>query len=228
MKQLSNRIKLIIGLIIAIPYISLAQWCEVPQQGFCPGNHFTNGDFEIITGDPAPATSDDIDLATGWGPVWQGSGSLADLFCEGTGPIGTPPTPLTGNYGGMWITNSNDISNVYREGMFNSLASPIANSSGSYSFSFDVANLTTTTTNPVEIGIYGVFYDPGTTPLPLNPISIHNPTNPNLFGPANTVLLGTVPVTGSWSNTWSSQTVSFNSSMVNSTRQSSTSLHGFR
>jgi len=189
-------------------------WCSVSDPSFCPGNQFDNGNFETITGNPNSQTSNDINLAIGWSPIWQGTGSLADLFCQGTSPAQfTPPTPLSGNFGGMWISNANEPTvNMWREGMFNQLLIPIPTGSGIYTFTFDVANLQPSNTDSVEIGIYGINYIPP-NPLPVTPTGSHYPDNLNLFGPANSVELDVIPVNGAWTNTWSSQTLTFDSSM---------------
>ncbi len=214
MKMTLNLLKIsLFSCLFLLANSSFGQWCGTPNPDFCPGNQFDNGNFETVTDDPSVLTSNDINLAVGWSEIWQ-AGSLADLFCEGTSPGMTPPTPLSGNFGGMWISNTDELTSAtWREGMFNQLLTPIASSSGSYTFGFDVANLQPGNTAGVEIGIYGINYDPS-TPLPASPTGSHYPDNSNLFGPANSVELGVIPVTGSWSNTWAPQTLTFNSGMA--------------
>ncbi len=209
----TNILKMIVIMLFLTNHIFGQGWCSVPDPSFCPGNQFDNGNFETITGNPNTLPDQDINLAVGWSALWQ-TGSLADLFCEGTSPAGmTSPAPLSGNFAGMWISNTDEQTvATWREGMFNLLLTPIPNGSGIYTFTFDVANLQPSNTASVEIGIYGINYNP-TNPLPATPAGSHTPNNLNLFGPANSVELGVIPVNGVWTNTWASQTLTFDSSM---------------
>ncbi len=125
------------------------------------------------------------------------------------------PTPdLGGIYAGMWITNSPGTYKAdYREGMFNRLLTTIQKNSGYYAFSFDLARLSiSAASSPVEIGIYGV-NNPANA-LGSTPTSSTLPSNLDLFGPGNTVLLGTITVPSTASNVWTSQTIIFNSSIL--------------
>ncbi len=156
------------------------------QQLICPGNYFTNGDFEIGTPTGMPET---INLAQGWFAIWA-TGSLADFYLATTNPLGGQgPCPATGKYASCWISNMNDGFTTYREGMFNQLTTSIHANSGSYTFNFDISNMSG---GKPEIGIYGI-YNP-TNGVGLTPTGPHTPSNMNLFGPSNTVLLGTITV----------------------------------
>ena len=139
---MKNKVILILVMLFCINTISHAQWCNQPDSSFCPGNYFQNGDFEIVTGNPSAVLDQDINLATGWQPMWSGN-SLADLFCSGGPATGTSPIPNSNVYAGMWIVNTTGSSTTnptYREGMYNRLATPIAQTSGVYTFNFDIAN----------------------------------------------------------------------------------------
>ncbi|CAM1363863.1 T9SS type A sorting domain-containing protein [Tenacibaculum xiamenense] len=164
------------------------------QQEFCPGNYFDNGDLEIGT----PTGSDqDINLAQGFSAIW-GSGSLADFYAFNAGPF-TYPAPATGNYAGFWISNHPFPNTTWREGLYNTFLTPIPANTGNYDFTFDVACLykDSGVDADVEIGVYGI-YNPGAS-LGTTPSSNFTPDNLNLF-PGNTVLLGTIPITGDCSN----------------------------
>ncbi len=212
-------------LIIMLTFLSFieinAQQCGKPNSDFCPGNYFTNGNFEQVTGNPTALPSNDINLATGWSALWTGGGGTADLTCN-THPhgLGTNPLPDSGMYGGMWIINSTNRageSSTYREGMYNKLSTTIAKNSGTYTFNFDMANggSTANANVPVAIDIYGV-YNPansiGTTPL-----TCYNPTNYNLWASNPNVKvfkLGTITTPVGMTNNWQAQTVTFNSNII--------------
>ena len=192
--------KKLILLIIAVFSLNL-----ISAQNFCPGNLFTNGDLEIGT----PTGSDqDINNALGFSSIWA-AGSLADFYAYNAGPF-PPPIPATGNYAGLWISNNPSASTTYREGLYNGLNTPISNSSGIYSFTFDIACLYGW--GAAEVGVYGI-YNP-TAAYSATPTSSHTPSNENLFGPANTVLLGTVPVGGGCGQTKTTQTITFDSVLL--------------
>lgn len=215
---------LITALLLVCTHSAFSQWCNNPNPNFCPGNIFQNGNFETVIGNPNAFSDQDINLATGWQAMW-GANSLADLHCTGGSlSIGTAPTPNSNVYAGIWIQNSPVNTNgvVWREGMYNRLASSIGQNTGSYSFSFKIANALfggTNAANQISIGIYGV-YNPSNTiaaaPIGLN----YNPSNLNLWASSNptvqVVLLGTVtPPTGTpFTNAWISQTVTFNSNLA--------------
>jgi hypothetical protein len=186
-------------------------FCGKPDPNFCPGNIFTNGNFETVTANPDATGDQDINVATGWSPIWQG-GSLADLYCAGSSGVTQRPTPSSGVYASLWICNRNLPDAIYREGMFNKLQTTIAGNSGSYSFNFNTAKLSDGQSAAVEIGIYGVSFT--SSLLPSAPTGMSVPTNLNLFGAGNAVLLGTVTVPANTTNTWANQTISFNSGMA--------------
>lgn len=179
----------------------------------CPG-FIQNGNFETVTGDPNSRVDQDIDLATSWGALWT-NGSLADLFNASTTSFGSStflaPTPASGVFAGMWIENSNATSAAFREGMFNQLASVIAPSTGSYDITFDYAVMSTASSTPVKIALYGVNFS-GT--LPANPTSMQSPSNLDLYGPGNSVFLGEITVPSSATNTYTTATVSFDTNAL--------------
>lgn len=171
-------------------------------QEFCPGNLFTNGDLEIGT----PTGGDqDINNALGFSSIWA-SGSLADFYAYNAGPF-PPPLPADGNYAGLWISNNPAATTVWREGLYNELNTPIANGSGIFSFTFDLACLYGWGTS--ELGVYGI-YNPSNS-FSATPTSSHSPSNENLYGPANTVLLGTAFLADSCDRYKTTQTLSFDS-----------------
>ena len=207
--------------------------CNEPNPSFCPGNFFQNGDFETITGDPEALLSQDIDRATGWQAPWQGplgaQTSLADLHCSnGQQQIGTIPTPNSFVFAGMWVENrpaTNTTTATFREGMYNRLATPIAQNTGTYTFNFNIANAMVPglNNNPtVSIGIYGVF-NPNNIPANAPGGSNANPVNINLWQSVNqtgiqppvlVVLLGTFTTPNNFTNTWVPQSVTFNSAIL--------------
>lgn len=174
----------------------------------CPG-FIQNGDFEIITGDPNTSVDNDIDLATGWEPLWQGSTSLADLFDSYSSNYNstciTGPTPSSGVYAGMWIENNTnvDASNTFREGFFNVLNATINQNSGNYTLTFDYANMSEECgpSNDVKVGVYGIYYDSSNS-LPVRPTTMGTPSNLDLFGASNTVFLGEIIISSTTPNTW--------------------------
>lgn len=185
----------------------------------CPG-FIQNGDFEIIIGNPNNVIDEDIDLATNWKALWQ-TGSLADLFDDSTANYGTGcfsgPTPLSGVFAGMWIENTTNPAGgpLYREGMFNELTTTINQNTGSYTLSFDYANMSENcaSSNDVKVGVYGV-YHPTANPLPASPTGIATPSNLDLFGATNTVFLGEVIVTASTTNAWITTSLTIDTSLL--------------
>ena len=176
------------------------------QDGFCPGNLFQNGDLELGT----PTTGDqDINQAVGFSQIWSGtsgSTSWADYYNSTNGPsTWTPPQPPTGNYAGFWCANNNSTSTTYREGLFNTLNTPISDNTGIYSFTFDLACLGGWGT--AELAIYGI-YNPSGAVSTSTPITNHAPPNEAFFGVANTMELGLVPI-NTCSNTKVTQTITF-------------------
>lgn len=192
---------------------------DLPVITSCPG-FIQNGDFETITGDPNTRIDEDIDLATHWKALWQ-TGSLADLFDNTTTNFGAGcfavPTPSSGVFAGMWIENSTNPNGGpgFREGMFNELTTTINQSSGTYTLSFDYANMSEScgASNDVKVGVYGV-YHPIANPLPASPTGISTPTNLDLFGAANTVFLGEVVITSTTTNAWQTATFTIDTSLL--------------
>ena len=208
-------------MLFCINTISHAQWCNQPDSSFCPGNYFQNGDFEIVTSNPNALWHQDINVATGWNPMW-GGGSLADLWCSNGSTVNTHPVPNSNVYAGMWIVNHSVTSSTnptYREGMYNRLATPIAQNSGVYTFNFDIANSLHSNTNnnlPVEMGIYGVYNQSNAVATPPGGLNA-NPTNLNLWqsNPSvDVVLLDVITTPVPFTNNWTQQTVSFNSASL--------------
>lgn len=192
-----------------------AQWCNQPNPDFCPGNYFSNGNFETVTANPAAQTSNDINKATGWSAIWPGT-SLADLTCgnttHGTGPA---PTPSSGAYSGMWIMNrgaETTPSATYREAMYNKLTTTIGRNTGSYTFNFDMAyGGNNYTGQPVKIALYGV-YNPLDQLTSAAPSGQNTPTNLNLWQSVTgvqVVYLGSVSSPTPFTNNWSNQTLTF-------------------
>ncbi|KEZ93609.1 hypothetical protein IL45_05230 [Nonlabens ulvanivorans] len=195
------------------------EFCECIGEMMPPvacGDFMQNVDFEVVTGDVNASIDQDINLATSWGPLWgsgSGSASLADLWnSSSTLPGGfVQPTPSSGNYAGMWIENSNAASPSFREGMFNQLSTSILPSTGIYVMSFNHAVMGITVNNDVKIGVYGVNFS-GT--LPPNPTSMQTPSNLDLYGPGNSVLLGEILVPAGSSNTYTTASLSFDTNSL--------------
>jgi hypothetical protein len=215
---------------MATPSPALAQGrprADPSPASFCQGNRFTNGDFSQMepgrTPDAANGTPNDqdIDGATGWGPLWIGS-SLADLYSATTAGTGSPPIPANGNYASMWIQNnpSNAVDAGFREGMFNRLGTAIQANTGTYSFTFKAAPLNQRLTSaPSRVGIYGVYRPTtGTTapPLPNAPLFLNVPANEDLFGAGSGVRLGTVSIPATTDNHWVTYTITFDSALLGS------------
>jgi len=183
----------------------------------CAGNYMTNGYFNSTVQDPDLKNDEDIIAATGWRRVWGVTGSQvnisADLYSSIKSGDGVPPTPASGNYASMWVTNRSIDPVQYREAMFNRLHHAIKPESVStpsnYTLTFKTAKLNNPTSQ-VEISVYGVNYDDiKPAPLPSIPTAIFTPTNINLFGAANTVLLGTILIPASANNSWVNQNIAF-------------------
>jgi len=214
--------KYIIIMLSFLSFIEInAQQCGQPNPDFCPGNYFTNGNFEQITGNPTASLSNDINLATGWSALWNGGGGTADLTCQTQSHgLGVDPLPDSGFYGGMWIINSpnrDSENNTYREGMYNELGTTIAQNSGTYTFNFDMANggPTSNSNTPVAIDIYGV-YNP-TNSIGSAPLTCYNASNYNLWASNPSVKvfkLGTITTPVGMDNNWEAQTVTFNSNII--------------
>lgn len=186
----------------------------IAQQGFCQGNYFTNGDFEI--GIPTNQ-SNNITLADGWDKIWNGN-SEGDYYDQNSSAVGTTPNPQSGDYGSLWITNEIINNATWREGMLNELTTTIPMGSGTYDFTFDIACLNGY--GNAEIGIYAV-YDPnapGPYVYPNAPTTSHLPTNLNLYSasglPQEIELLGTVPVPDQCNGTRSTETFIFDSNIL--------------
>jgi hypothetical protein len=182
----------------------------------CPNNRFTNGDFTQITGNPGSINDQDINLATGWGPIWSASlsqTSLADLYSAtedqqlGGGQQANNPN---GNYAAMWISNRVSVDDkTWREGMFNKLATPISINSGTHQFKFISQSTTQSGSGKGYIGVYGVNRAAG-DPLPAAPSGLTTPSNINLFGASKTILLAKVEIPANIPHkTWVSQTITF-------------------
>lgn len=186
----------------------------------CPG-FMQNSDFEIVTGDPNAVIDDDINLATGWKPLWQ-SGSLADLFDENTTNLGLGcfvlPTPPSGVFAGMWVENNpNSGGNPnFREGFFNEMTATVLPQTGAYTLSFDHANLSGNCGfggSDVKVGVYGVNYS-DTDPLPANPTNIGIPSNIDLFGAQNTILLAEIVIPVNSTNDWTTEIITIDTDQL--------------
>ncbi len=180
------------------------------QINCCGGdNLIVNGNFESTLSAPTNQ-SNNIHLANFWSSIWT-IGNLADLYDENNAASNFPlPSPMDGNYASCWIYNYLG-STTKREGMKVKLGSTtnpinIQPNSGNYILSVDVASLYGN--GQPEIGIYGL-YDNG-TPVN-NPQSSHDPSNLDLFGSNNTVLLGTIEVPNNSSGVKEQKTLSFSS-----------------
>lgn len=185
----------------------------------CPG-FIQNGNFSITTGNPNTTVDNDIDLATGWKPLWQ-SGSLADLFDNTTINYGagcfSGPTPSSGEFAGMWVENNANAmaSATFREGFFNELNATISPNTGPYTLTFNYANMSLNcgNSNDIKVGVYGIYFPLGNT-LPANPTGVGIPSNLDLFGTTNTVYLGEITITSGTTNTWTNASFSIDTSAL--------------
>jgi hypothetical protein len=189
---------------------------ENEPETWCENNQFRNGDFEL--GEPTD-DHQDINLADGWLPIWQ-SGSLADFYREDfvapqLSSLGvTPPCPPTGNYAGCWISNINEGNDAtWREGMFGTLLSTININTGTYTFSFEMANLYQSSPDSSVVAIYGI-HNP-TAQTGQQPTGSHTPTNIDLFGSSVTMLLGTISVSTQDTCLKQNYSITFSSSDLN-------------
>jgi hypothetical protein len=187
-------------------YMGFDNFC-IPTSNFCPASWVVNGDVELGT----PTSShQDIHLATGFDRIWSSPNfSGADYYAANNAPPGyTPPSPASGDYVSCWIANWVGGGTTYREGFQATLAAAIAPNTGHYDLSFDMACLSSV--RHAEVAVYGI-----TNPsngYGLNPTSAYLPSNMDLFGTSNTVLLGTIPVHASTcNNNKTTQTITFNS-----------------
>lgn len=176
----------------------------------CIKNMLMQGDFER----GQPTGNNGIDNATGWGRAWQ-NGSYADFYTSAQQPAGWgPPCPATGNYVSFWISNTVDATDpTYREGMIGILnsADVIMPGTGLYRLGFDMANMGGSW-GTAELAVYAVHRNPS---VPLVQVTgMHAPANTALFGPGNTVLLGTVRVPTPSSCQKSRYTITINSAMA--------------
>jgi hypothetical protein len=185
----------------------------------CSLNYMTNGSFNNTSVSPDVHSDEDIIAATGWRRLFQNMIG-GDLYSATTSAFTAKPSPASGNYAGMWITNRTVASDLgYREGMFNRMHRYIKPGTGavlsSYILSFKTAKLNNFT-NEVEFNVYGVNYDDiKPAALPINPIGTFNPANVELFGKANTYLLGTITINAKDSAVWVNQNLTFNSNQPN-------------
>lgn len=215
--------KLIVSAVMSLLFITNtnAQWCEKPDQSFCPGNQFTNGDFESLTGDPQARIDQDINLAVGWGSIFTtGNGaSNADLACAGNALCGgTVPLPNNGGvYSGMWIQNSGTDNATYREQMYNKLVNPIAANTGTYSFTCKLAAACqANASNTIDIAVYGV-YNPGGVLATNAYTGLYTPTDYALWSGGSgvqVVLLGIITTPAGLNQNWQNVSFSFNSNIL--------------
>lgn len=179
------------------------------------GNLIKNGQF-ALTSTPPTNTSNNIDLALYWSPIWI-IGSQADLYDQNHAPGSfSPPNPADGNYASFWIDNRVWHTANGREGMSvklgdNNTSITIYPNSGDYNLSFDIASLAGW--GDSEVGVYGV-YNP-TNSITSPPVSSHNPTNLELYGLNNTVLLGTISVPNNTNGIKQQETLTFSTNSVN-------------
>lgn len=168
-------------------------------------SHLTNIDLEQGT----PSILDnDIDNAVNYSRIWA-TGNSAGYYPANYSPYGFQalPSPATGNFAGCWIVNDNTSSTTTeRQGFKVELTAPILANTGTYDLNFDMACLKNSGTG--EIGIYGI-YNPNNA-FSVQPTGHSTPSNMNLYGSNNTVLLGTVVVNNFFTNK-ATYTISFNS-----------------
>ncbi len=123
--------------------------CSFAQN--CPNNLVQNGNFESGT----PTTNhQDINLADGWGSIWSG-GSTGDYYNTGMNLPANLLSPLPASnedYGAFWCNNNSN--QTFREGIMNTLSTPIPSDSEQYDLSFKIACLGFYLNNP-PLCIYG-------------------------------------------------------------------------
>jgi hypothetical protein len=177
-------------LALAVSLGAYAQTTFTPRNlplAVCGGTHIVNGDLRV--GFVPNGQDNTIDRAFGFSPIWS-SGSSAEYYTETQTPIIFPstvlPTPASGNYVSCWIANNNMTNGSVgdREG-FTAKVFGIYKNTGTYTLTFDMACLDGFGT--AQLGVYGV-YNPSSA-YSVQPTGVNVPTNMNLFGASNTVLL---------------------------------------
>jgi hypothetical protein len=180
--------------------------------GVCMGTHIINGDLRV--GQVPNGRDNTINGAFGFSAIW-GSGSSAEYYSETQTPIIFPsiilPTPVSGNYVSCWIANNNMTNGSAndREGFMAKVFGMYKNT-GSYTLTFDMACLDGFGT--AELGVYGVFNS--SSAYSTQPTGVNVPTNMNLFGASNTVLVGNVLISGC-GPTKNQKTVTINTNALN-------------
>lgn len=185
----------------------------------CPGNFISNGNFE--TGGAATIGSEDNNIvdAAGWSGIWWssasggGSASWGDFYIPTIVPsyvTVSPPTPASGNYAGFHCSNTDPFTTnlEWREGIRNTLSTPILNNSGNYTLKFEMARLLGWGTS--ELAVYGL-NNPALTSEFIS--SFSSPSNSGIYGSANTVLLGRILINNPISSTKTIKTINFSSSI---------------
>lgn len=156
----------------------------------CEGNLVTNGDFEDVKSDPNATGDEDIQIATGWGPIWTkaSGGSTGDLYAPGFLIPTAEPTPVSGNFAALWADNSASPSLLFREGVMNTLSDDLVPNTGVTALSFTTSQIFV---DNAEIGVYGVVKGApalGSTPGTTAPLNV------DLFGTDKVVEFGSFEV----------------------------------
>lgn len=156
----------------------------------CEGNLVTNGDFEDVKSDPNATGDEDIQIATGWGPIWTkaSGGSTGDLYAPGFLIPTAEPTPVSGNFAALWADNSASPSLLFREGIMNTLSDDLVPNTGVTALSFTTSQIFV---DNAEIGVYGVVK--GAPALGSTP-GTRTPLNVDLFGTDKVVEFGSFEV----------------------------------
>lgn len=155
----------------------------------CEDNLITNGDFENTIPGVTVNPDENIQVADGWGPIWQkpSGGSTGDLYAPGFLIPGADPVPASGNFGAFWA-QSGPQSLLFREGIMNRLDGELNPNSGSTTLTFGTTQIFT---GDAEFGVYGVLADSqAVAPAP----TASTPLNTDLFGTGNVVPFGEITV----------------------------------
>jgi hypothetical protein len=150
-------------------------------------NYMSNIDFESNA--PNGIIQNNINDAIDWSPIWGSFYSGEFCTFDNYFPSLTSSTPASGNYSEFWICNQQ---NGEREGIMNQLQTSIPYGNQSFELSFDICVLTGY--GIPEIGVYGAYKPSATVSSLVTSGNSQTPSNLDLFGQDNVVLLATISI----------------------------------
>ena len=172
-----------------------------------------NGDFS--NSNPCLLNDQDIQNAAFWSPIWPNGYSTGDLY-DANLCANAAVTPLSqGPYAGIWCKPHTQI--VWREGILNTLSTPITKNSGTYMVNMKLACVYVQA-GLARLQVYGVGVNAVsavTAPSGSNPLT-NALLNTTLFqGPAGGQLLGTYYLdNNNCSSNFTQFTFNFNSNLL--------------